>query len=140
MKFFIAGVMRGSLSTEDFEDQDYRRRIREVILDLYPNATIIDPLEGCNEVDSNSGTEEEQRQTFFQEIRDASRVDVLIAYLPEASMGTAVEMYEAFVCNITVITISPLIHNWTVKFLSHHNYLCLEDFERDPNALRIKDE
>ena len=54
-------------------------------------------------------------------------VDVLLAFLPEASMGTAIEMWEAYTHGAAVITISPLKHNWAVKFLSHALYADVEE-------------
>jgi len=51
-----------------------------------------------------------------------SEVDVLIAFVPEASMGTAIEMWEAWKNKAVVITISPLKVNWAVRFLSHAIY------------------
>jgi hypothetical protein len=59
-----------------------------------------------------------------------AEVDVLIAYVPEASMGTAIEMWEAHRHGRTVVTISPLKHNWAVRFLSHELYPDLDEFER----------
>ena len=37
-------------------------------------------------------------------------------------MGTAIEMWEAYQHGAAVVTISPLKHNWAVKFLSHALY------------------
>ena len=37
-------------------------------------------------------------------------------------MGTAIEMWEAHQHGATILTISPMKHNWTVKFLSHGLY------------------
>ncbi len=48
--------------------------------------------------------------------------DVLIAYIPEASMGTAIEMWEAHANARFVITITPLIHNWVVQITSNVIY------------------
>ena len=48
--------------------------------------------------------------------------DVLIAYVPEASMGTAIEMWEAYTNARFVITITPLIHNWVVQITSNRVY------------------
>ncbi len=54
---------------------------------------------------------------------------MLVAFVPEASMGTAIEMWEAYQHRAAVITISPLKHNWAVKFLSHALYADLAAFE-----------
>ncbi len=67
-------------------------------------------------------------------------IDVLLAYLPEASMGTAIEMWEAYQHGAVVISISPLKHNWAVKFLSHILYADIAEFEAAANdgSLRQK--
>ena len=46
--------------------------------------------------------------------------DLLIAYVPEASMGTAIEMWEAHQHARVVVTITPLSHNWVVQITSHN--------------------
>ena len=56
-------------------------------------------------------------------------VDVALAVEPEASMGTAIEMWEAYQAWRTVVAIRPLVHNWAVKFLSHEMYTDLAAFE-----------
>jgi hypothetical protein len=50
----------------------------------------------------------------------AGQVDVLVAYLPSASMGTAIEMWHAYRGHVPVYTISPLVDNWVVQSLSDH--------------------
>ena len=44
-------------------------------------------------------------------------------------MGTAVEMWEAHRAGATILAITPLEHNWVVRFLSHHVFRDLEEFE-----------
>jgi hypothetical protein len=56
-------------------------------------------------------------------------VDVVIAFVPEASMGTAIEMWEAYQHGRMVVTISPLVHNWVIRFCSHRVFRDLESFE-----------
>jgi hypothetical protein len=55
--------------------------------------------------------------------------DLLVAYVPEASMGTAIEMWEAHQQGRTVITITPLVHNWVVQLTSLAIYRDTEAFE-----------
>lgn len=57
-------------------------------------------------------------------------VNVVLAFLPEASIGTAIEMFEAYEHGRIVVVVSPMQHNWAVKFLSHLLYGDLEEFER----------
>ena len=57
-------------------------------------------------------------------------VDVVIAFVPEASMGTAIEMWEAHEHGrAVVLAISPLVHNWAIKFCSHAVFESLDLFE-----------
>jgi hypothetical protein len=44
-------------------------------------------------------------------------------------MGTAIEMWEAHQHGAAVVTISPMRHNWAVKFLSHALYATVEELE-----------
>lgn len=129
MKFFIAGVMRGSVQDDNFVDQSYRKRIKDHILNHYPSSKIFDPLEGFDKECSNEATHAKQLQIFEFEVELAQKSDVLIAYLPESSMGTGIELWEAFRKGVIVFTISPMIHNWTVKLFSHKLFATLEDFE-----------
>jgi len=62
-------------------------------------------------------------------IVEAGRADIVVAYLSEASMGTALEMWRAYEKGIPILTISPLAENWVVKFLSTQVFATLEEFE-----------
>jgi hypothetical protein len=56
-------------------------------------------------------------------------VDAIVAYVPEASMGTAIEMWEAYEHGRgAVIAISPLAHNWAIRFCSHAVYGDFDEF------------
>jgi len=58
----------------------------------------------------------------------AAASDLLIAFVPTASMGTALEMYVAHERGVPVVTISPLAENWVVRALSRRVYPDLPDF------------
>ena len=58
----------------------------------------------------------------------AAASDLLIAYVPTASMGTALEMYVAHARGVPVVTISPLAENWVVRALSRRVYEDLGEF------------
>ena len=58
----------------------------------------------------------------------AAASDLLIAYVPTASMGAALEMYVAHERGVPVVTISPLAENWVVRALSRRVYRDLEGF------------
>ena len=78
--------------------------------------------------DSLEYGEDRGREVFWKHNRMCREVDAVIAFVPEASMGTAIEMWEAYEAGRAVITISPLVHNWAVVFLSHARYDDFDDF------------
>ncbi|MHC4403030.1 MAG: hypothetical protein ACYTG0_25495 [Planctomycetota bacterium] len=126
MRFFLAGIMQGSLAEAELHDQDYRERIQGLIEDHFPGADVYDPR--ANHAESIAYDDETGRRVFFLHNAMCRHVDVLLAFLPEASMGTAIEMWEAYRHGAVVIAISPMAHNWAVKFLSHALYPDFEQF------------
>ena len=127
MRFFVAGIMQGSHTEKVVHDQQYRERIKELIQTHFPEADVYDPL--ADHSGSIGYDEPTGRRVFFHHNAMCREVDVLVAFLPEASMGTAIEMWEAYQHGAAVITISPLEHNWAVKFLSHELYAGVDAFE-----------
>ena len=127
MRFFIAGIMQGSHTAAKIHNQDYRQRITQSVRAHFPAADIYDPLaqhKGSLGYDKPTG-----REVFFRHNLMCRQIDVLLAFVPEASMGTAIEMWEAYQHGAAVISISPLQHNWAVKFLSHAIYADEAEFE-----------
>ena len=127
MRFFLAGIMQGSLTEAVLHDQGYRERIKELIRVHFPEADVYDPL--ADHSDSIRYDEATGRRVFFRHNEMCREVDVLLAFLPEASMGTAIEMWEAYQHGAAVITVSPMEHNWAVKFLSHELYADVRQLE-----------
>ena len=127
MRFFISGIMQGSRPDKGICDQDYRKIIKAIIKARLPEAEVIDPLE--LPPDSVDYGPEEGKRVLLEMAEEAARADVLIAYVPEASMGTAIEMWRAYRAGRVVLTISPLAENWVVKFLSTRVFPTLQDFE-----------
>jgi hypothetical protein len=120
MKIFLAGIMQGSHVGSVLHNQEYRGRIKRLLAEHLPHAEIYDPLsDHSNSLDYD---DELGRRVFFHHNQLCGQVDVVVAIVPEASMGTAIEMWEAHRHGRIVVTISPLVHNWTVKFLSHVLY------------------
>ena len=126
MRFFVAGIMQGSRQDDDIGDQDYRTAIRDIILRKYPEAEVVCPMELYP--DSPGYGYERGKQTFLDLVDRASEADVVVAYLPEASMGTAIEMWQAYGGGARVLAISPMANNWVVKFLSDRVFPTMEDF------------
>ena len=116
MRVFIAGIMQGSRQDRFIEDQAYRQAIAAAVRSYDPAAEIVDPNElHPHAVDYE---DEQARATLLELIGVASRADLVVAYAPRASMGTALEMWEAFRAGAPVVTISPMDANWVIRFLS----------------------
>ena len=128
MRVFIAGVMQGSRTDDAVNDQDYRTTIADIVRSSVDDVHIIDPWA----LHPNSETYDTQnaRDTFFDMTAAATESDVVVAYVPEASMGTAIEMWEAHRCGVPVFTISKMSANWVVKLLSTEVFPSLEEFRR----------
>lgn len=127
MRFFLAGIMQGSHLGTRLHHQGYRQHIGQLLAQHFPGADVYDPL--ADHADSLSYDDERGRSVFWHHCELCREVDVVLAFVPEASMGTAIEMWEAYRHGRAVIAVSPMAHNWSVKFLSHALYADLEAFE-----------
>lgn len=116
MKVFIAGIMQGSRMDRYIDDQDYRRMITEALADRFADVEMLDP----NELHPNGVDYDDvmAKATLLEMANLASQADLLVAYVPKASMGTALEMWKAFEANVPLVTISPMAANWVIKHLS----------------------
>jgi hypothetical protein len=109
-RVFIGGVMQGSIREMAIHGQGYREQIAALVRRHYPGVEILDPFQ----LHPNSVTYSRQEAvaTFLAMLDEAAAADVLIAYLPEASLGTAAEVWRAYTAGTPVYVLSPLIHNW----------------------------
>ena len=128
MRIFLAGIMQGSHLGAVLHNQDYRQRLKTLLPQHLPQAEIYDPL--ADHSSSLDYDADQGRSVFMHHNQMCSEIDVLIAFVPEASMGTAIEMWEAHRHGRVVFSISPLEHNWAIRFLSHEIYPDLESFEQ----------
>ncbi|MCU0961028.1 MAG: hypothetical protein MUF48_13065 [Pirellulaceae bacterium] len=126
MRIFLAGIMQGSHVGEVLHHQGYRAQLRQLVADSFPEADVYDPL--ADHQDSLGYDDVRGREVFERHNRMCREVDVVIAYVPEASMGTAIEMWEAYRHGTFVVAISPLAHNWVIRFCSHVIVPDLESF------------
>jgi hypothetical protein len=126
VRFFIAGIMQGSRRDPDIYSQDYRTDVRELILHKYPQAQVVCPYELYPE--SPYYDAEKGKETFLDLTNRAQEVDYLVAYLPQASMGSAIEMWQAYRAGIPILSISPMTDNWVVKFLSARVFATMGEF------------
>ena len=135
MRFFLAGIMQGSHLGAVLHNQDYRAQIRQLLAATFPEAEIYDPL--ADHTNSLAYDDERGRQVFFHHNELCREVDAVLAFVPEASMGTAIEMWEAHRHGRTVVAISPLKHNWAVKFLSDVLYADVEQLAAELTSGRF---
>jgi nucleoside 2-deoxyribosyltransferase len=124
---FIAGIIQGSKKGKVLHNQDYRRDLKKILNKYFPEAKVIDPVS----VHPRSAyyAFKTGKKVFHKSIKEALSSDLVIAYLPQASMGTAVEMWECCKSKVPVWTISPLKENWAVKFLSKKVFSSLKEIE-----------
>lgn len=137
MKIFLAGVMQGNKKVYGIRSQDYRKKITGIIKAVLPNATVIDP--DITDPNRLSYTKEQSSDMFFRYCKMASEVDLVVSFIPEASMGSAIEMWIAYNAKIPILTISPMDYNWVVKLLSRKIYLSIEEFENNFTSTLLKE-
>jgi hypothetical protein len=135
MHVFIAGVMQGIRHDDQIDDQHYRVRIGETLNQHIPGIRITDPW--ALNPNSVNYDPDQARQTFLTMTKEAGRADLLIAYLPVPSMGTAMEMWEAFQAQTCIIAVTPLIHHWAVRFTANEIIPDLEGLMMDIENGRI---
>lgn len=126
MQVFIAGVMQGSMAGRGIQSQGYRQQIAAILRAWDSEVEIIDPL--LIWPDSVGYDTDKAKATLLESIKMASEVDALVAYVPTASMGTALEMWSAYRASVPVYTITDLRHNWAILTLSTKILHSFDDF------------
>lgn len=126
MKIYLSGVMQGSIKGQGIQGQGYRQTIRDAVKINHPDAVIFDPFSAFP--GSVAFDDLRAKQTLFAMADEAASADVLIAYLPEASMGTALEMTRAHDNGKLIITISTLQKNWFILAISTKIFFSLDEF------------
>lgn len=129
MKFFLAGIMQGSKLGKGLHSQDYRTFLKQLLEANLDGAEVYDPF--AEHHDSITYTDDVGKPVFLRHNYMCREMDVIVAFVPEASMGTAIEMWEGWQHGAVVIAVSPLTTNWAVRFLSHYIYPSLEALESD---------
>lgn len=127
MKIFLAGIIQGSKVEAEIHSQDWRTPLKQILARSLPGADVYDHFE--HHPQSITYGMEEIRRTLADGNRRAGECDVLIAWLPSASMGTAVEMYEAARNSAVVLTVTPLTANWVVRVYSDRIFGDLAELE-----------
>ena len=126
MRVFLAGVMQASLAGKGIVDQSYRNALGDALLAKWPQLDVVDPL--VLHPNSVEYDDEAARETLFALVTLASSCDLVIAYVPQASMGTALEMNAAYEKGVPVIAISSLRENWVIRAVSTRVFPDLDAF------------
>ncbi|MHC4718346.1 MAG: hypothetical protein ACYS5V_15345 [Planctomycetota bacterium] len=113
---FLAGIIQGSLTEPRIHRQDWREPIRDALARHYPDADVY-----CHyQAHPNSITYD--LPDIIATLEDgnvrAAESDVVICWLPAASMGTGLEMYLAHKAGAVVIAVTPMAANWVVRAYS----------------------
>jgi hypothetical protein len=138
---FLAGIIQGSLVEADIHHQDWRDPIKASLTKHLPEAEVY-----CHYTQHpNSITYDlpKIRETFAEGNRRAGQCDLLIAYLPEASMGTGIEMHEAYAHGRVIVTITKMSANWVVRAYSDAilpDMAAFEAFAASGELARLLDE
>ena len=125
-RVFIGGIMQGSRRENTIDAQDYRQLIGQCLRHHLLDVEVIDPFElHPNSVDYDTA---EAQRTLIALAQTAGQADAAVVFLPEASMGTALEMWEAYRGGKPIFAISPLIYNWVVRCLATRVFTGIEEF------------
>lgn len=127
LRFFVAGIIQGSLP-DATHPQEYRWEIADMLKAAFPGAEVFNPVEEYP--DSLSYDDARASAAFFDLMDRAGECDVLIAFLPEASMGTAIELWNAHHAGAFVVCVSGLAMNWVVRYLTDLVVADLAELER----------
>ena len=135
MKVFLAGIIQGSIAEAKIHPQDWRGPIKEVLSRCLPQAEVY--CHYTRHPQSIAYDLPQLKATLEDGLRRARECDLLVAYLPSASMGTALEMYEAARHGAVVLTITPLAANWVIRAYSDHIFPDLQAFEAFLGSARL---
>lgn len=142
--YFLSGVMQGKKADgegiEGTVNQDYRGQIKAVVLAADPSATVVEPWDlvgGFVQSTYPEGTPQSDmfrddahvRQAFQICVDAAAKADVVISYLPEASMGSAVEIHSARATGRKVLVVAPgsMAGNWVVRSYADRTFASIDD-------------
>ena len=124
MKVFLCGIIQGSRPDLSVHGQSYREELKRLVEKHLPGAEVYCPVSLHPE--SPSYNDRLAARVLEESVEAAKTSDLLIAYVPEASMGSAIEMWEARRAGVRVVSITPLKDNWVVRYASD---VILTDFD-----------
>ncbi|MCJ7811971.1 hypothetical protein MUP95_01455, partial [bacterium] len=101
-RIFIAGIIQGSKRGLDVHDQTYRYSIKSILKEEFPKSILFCPVE--NHPNSTLYDDKKAKDIFFNHLDVLRQSHGLIAYLPEASLGSSIEMWESYQQKIVIVT------------------------------------
>ncbi len=122
-RIFLSGIMMGN--SENVQNQSYRHIIKKILQSRYGNlVSIDDPYEDF--IDPN---DKNKLSPFYYDylLSRVASSDILISFIPNASMGSAVELYHAHLNKVPAYVISPL-HHIVFNSCTQHQYYTFQDF------------
>jgi hypothetical protein len=126
LKIFLSGIISGSLTGKEIHQQTYRDELRAILRECAPAATILCPWD--MHPDAVNFGPEMARAALVAEIEAAASSDLIVAYIPQASMGTAIEIWEAHKRGVPILVITTLVHNWVVLLTARQTFPTIDDF------------
>ncbi len=128
MRFFLSGVIQGSIVGNRINSQAYRDELKILLRESFPHPenVLVCPIELYP--DALNFDKEQAKKAFEHLVKEASEADAIIAFLPTASNGTAIEIWEAARRGTPVFTISPMTENWVIKLYSRQVFPTMEAF------------
>jgi molybdopterin converting factor small subunit len=125
-RVFVGGIMQGSRRENTIDAQDYRQIIGQCLRSHVPHIEVVDPFE--LHPDSVAYDTAAARRTLIAMAHAAGQADATVVFVPEASMGTALEMWEAYRGGKPIFAISPLVYNWVIRCLTSRVFVDIEEF------------
>jgi len=113
VKVFLAGIIQGSLQQATIHQQDWRAVVMPMLARHTPAAQVYDHFAA-----HPAGIDyqlPEIRATLAEGDARCAGSDLVICWLPQASMGTAIEMYLAHKAGALVLAITPMAPNWVIR-------------------------
>lgn len=123
---FLAGIIQGSQAGQKIESQSYRDRLKEIFARELPKLDVYCPFEHHQE--SIDYDDDQGRRVFLRHLEMCRHARLLVAYLPTASLGTAIEIWECHRAGVPIVAISPMNRNWVLRFFTQHIFPDLEAF------------
>lgn len=133
---FLAGVIQGSQTGEGIESQDYRTALKDIFARKIPELNVYCPFEHHSssvEYDDETG-----KKVFLDHLELCKSAQLLVAYLPTASLGTSIEVWEAHHAGVPIVAISGMTHNWVLRFFTDKIFSDLQAFEDWLTPLRFQ--